>query len=555
MKNAVNDLRERKDEKLFNFRPALFAAFFLVLGIVFSYYRLTRGASHLWLLPLLIVLLALVFSESVANFLVRLSTVVLLLSCFFVGGTIFRSQIRSYEDMPIYTGEHIVVGEVKSKKDGGSTRLILTEIFIGEDRVEGRMIVYLPVYRCEQIRVGDRVLVKGTVKTDTSFFGKYGFKTEAIRDRKAYTLTTDGECVKVGRATNIFLLVRSRLEEVVYESMDETAASLTVALLTGDVDGADEELMDNMRYGGIAHIFAVSGLNVGALFAACLFLFSKTKLKYAPTWLRLCAVVGILFFYSGVCGFSASVVRAAIACAVFYLYKLLLAGNDLLNTLGVAAMLILLLSPVELFGVGFQLSFLACFGLFLLTKPTTHVFDELKNAYLKRFPRKYTAEEQKLLDAGDNPPISIGGQIWRAVTGVLSASIAAQIMTLPALLIHFDFLSGWSLLLNFVFVPMIDGIFTVLLALVCVSCILPSLGGILLYPFSAIWSALVLGFETLDFSTFGISGVQVSSAVCVCYYGGILFLTDKLNISSRMKKWLCVLFFAAFAVGLHILNL
>ncbi len=550
MKNATNGLGT--GSKLFNFRPALFAAFFLVFGITFGYYRILYQASYLWLLlPAFFLLLPLAFSESGQGFLLRLGTACLLAACFCVGTARFRSQLFAYQDFAPFHGERVVLGVIESKKENGeSVKLLLKEVIIEEERVEGKLVAYLPVYKAEKAAVGDKVLLRGNVTADVTPVGEYGFKEYEITQNIAYRLTTDEEGIKVGESNDFFLLTRARVEEVVYRSMDETPAALTLALLTGDVSGVDGELMENMRLGGISHIFAVSGLNVGALYGCLLFLFSKTALRRIPSAIRFLLLVVVLVFYSGVCGYSSSVVRAAITCAVFYFAKLFGIGSDPLNSLGFAAILILLISPTELFGVGFQLSFLACLGLFLLMKPTTHVFDEIGKVYVKLFPRRYTLEQEKLLKAGDSLPPTIGALTWRGVVTLLSASISAQIATAPALLIRFDRLSGWSLLLNFFFVPVTDGLFTLLLPLVGIACVLPTAFGVgLLHIPSLLWSAAILVFDWADFSAFGLSGLQFSLPLCVCYYGGVLFLTDKLNIPARLRKGLAIAFWGAFAIG------
>ncbi len=554
MKNATNG-RGTKD-KLFNFRPTLFAAFFLVFGVTFGYYRVLYGASYLWLLlPAVALLLPLPFSADGRDFLLRLGTVCLLAACFCLGTLRFRAQIFAYQDLAPVQGERIVLGVVESKKEKEeSVKLLLKELVIDEEERDGKLVAYLPVYKAEKVGVGDKVLLRGEVTTDVAPMGEYGFKEYEITQNIAYRLTTDEECVRVDESGDLFLLTRARVEEVAYRGMEETPASLTLALLTGDVSGVDSELMENMRMGGIAHIFAVSGLNVGALYGCLLFLFSRTALKRTPSAARFFLLVGVLFFYCGVCGFSASVVRAAITCAVFYFNKLFGIGSDPLNSLGFAAIVILLVSPAELFGVGFQLSFLACLGLFLLMKPTTQVFDEIGKVYVKLFPRKYTLEQEKLLKAGDTLPPTIGQRAWQVVVGVLSASISAQLATVPALLIHFDHLSGWSLLLNFFFVPITDGLFTLLLPLVGIACVLPTAFGVaLLYIPSLLWSAAILTFEWADFSTFELSGLSFSLPLCVCYYLGVLFLTDKLNIPARLRKGLAVAFWGAFALGVCLL--
>ncbi len=538
-------------EKLFNFRPALFAAIFLILGIVFAYYRLVEHISFAWLLLFLPVIgFTLLFSKSKRNVLQRLFALLMLFTFFTMGNLSFRLQVEDYQDCLSLQGEYTLVGTVEnSKKFDGYVKVVLRDISIAEKEVKGRFNAYLSTSYVENYAVGDKIILSGEVENDTSLFNDYGLRDSSISKKIRYTVKSD-RVAKVGKSDNIILRIRARMEEVIFAGMDELPASLTLALLTGDVSDMDEGVMENMRYGGISHIFAVSGLNVGALFGFCLLLFSKTPIRRAPKWLRFLFVVGILTFYSAICCFTASVVRAAIMCVVGYWVKLLELGGDLLEALGVAAILILLLFPSELFGVGFQLSFLACVGLFLLTKPIGHVFDELQKAFRKLRPRKYSEEELLTLKNGDTLPLSVGEEIYRGISGLLSASIAAQITTAPVLLIRFGFLSGWSLLLNFIFVPFTDGIFTILLVIVAIGCLLPTaFSVVLMYLPSAVWTAAMLVFEVVDFSTFSLTNVPLTLVTCVCYYGGVTFLSDKWNLPKSVRTWLAGGFFGAFVLS------
>lgn len=553
----MKKVAESMEKKLFNFRPMLFAAIFLILGILFGYYRKFYGISAWWLL------LALpLFVWSLLPFgawkkrLYRTLTVLSLFGVLGVGYTCFHAQVTAYANCPVYEGEYSVTGTVEFRYDYGSTVLLrLTSVRVDGEETEGLLNAYMPYANVKDIRIADRVVLSGKVKTDKSYFNKYGFADSAVRGKSCYRMTGKG-CSMVGRSSNPFLRVRSRMQEVVYASMDETPAAFTLALLTGDTTGIEEGLNANMQYGGISHIFAVSGLNVGALYLFCLLLFSKTPMRRAAKPLRFGTLVGILYFYCGVCGFSASVVRAAILSGTFYFFKLLGTGSDMLSGLGFSAVLILLVSPCQLFGAGFQLSFLACLGLVLLTKRIGYVFDEVHNCFRKRHPKKYSEEERKMLEKGDTLPESVGTWVWRGTTGLLSASLAAQIATAPALLAHFGYISGWSLLLNFLFVPFTDGIFTFLLVLTAIACLLPTaFGRVLLYAPSVLWSMAMLIFEIADFSAFAMKNVQISFLSCVCYYGGILFLSDKLNLSEKVRRIAAVVCFCFAFFALLVRNL
>ncbi len=553
MKKVANNM----EKKLFNFRPMLFAAIFLILGIVYAYYRKFYALSAWWLFAASPLFAWVLFAvRKWVELVKRIGVLLVLIAFFAVGAICFYAQINSHEQSPRFDGEYTVTGTVEARCDRGKTvQLRLTDITIAEKEVKGRLEAYMPYANAKNMRIADKVVLSGKVRTDHSCFNKYGFDDSGIRDKLRYQMTGEGGSV-VGRSTNLFLLVRSRVQEVVYASMDETPAAFTLALLTGDTSGIEEGVNANMQYGGISHIFAVSGLNVGALYLFCLFLFLKTPMRRTPKAIRFIVLALILYLYCGVCGFTASVVRAAILSGVLYFCQLLGTGSDMLNGLGTAAILILLLSPCELFGAGFQLSFLACLGLVLLTKRIGHVFDELYNAFRERHPKRYSEEEREMLSKGDTLPDGVGTSIRKGAVTLLSASIAAQMTTLPALIAHFGYLSGWSLLLNFIFVPFTDGIFTILLVVTAIACLLPSVvGKVLLFLPSLVWSMGMLVFEVADFSGFALKNVQVSWIFSVCYYGGVFLLSDKLNVKASIRYGLAILVFVAALAAFLVRNL
>ncbi len=554
----MNSSAGKGKDKLFNLRPALFAAFFLIFGILFAYYRELRGVSYLWLLLLIPVgVLPLCFAESGRAVFKRAAVMIAFFLVFAVGFISFRFQMSEYQDCPRYSGTVVVTATVSGRSQGErGVVLVLEDARIGEERVEGRLNAYLSSSFEEEFRIADVVLIQGEITTNTELESDFGFRAEQIGRRQRYYISNITACTKVDRSTNLFLRIRSRMEAVVYQGMDDTPAALTMALLTGDCTGVDEDLMNNMRYGGIIHIFAVSGLNIGALFGFCLLLFTKTPLRKAPKPARFILVGLIVFLYTGVCGFTASVVRAAILCMVGYFAKLLGTGSDLLEGLGIVAISMLLLIPSDLFAVGFQLSFLACLGLALLTRPIGQVFDEVENAFRKRHPRKLSVAQWKMVKEGDTLPPTVGEEAWRWCKSVVCATLAAQIMTAPALMIEFGYLSGWAILLNLVFVPFIDAAFTVLLVIVMIACCLPlSISGVLLYVPSMLWSAALLLFEVADFSSFMLEGVSLSVGACICYFAGLIFYTDKCNLTLRMKRVLRIGLFLGFFAAVALQNL
>ena len=434
-------------------------------------------------------------------------------------------------------------------------KLVLEDIFIEEKKAEGRLNAYLPISDYKKVHIGDVVALKGFVNTKTELLGEYGFRANTIDKQIRYTLRVNDGFAVVGKSKNLFLLIRNRMERVICAGMDATASSVTLAVLTGDSANMESGLLENMRYGGIAHIFAVSGLHVGALYAFCLLLFSRTRMQSAPKPLRFFLVAGILLFYAGVCGFSASILRATVLCLVGYFMKLIGTSSDTLSGLGLSAVILLLLSPVSLFEVGFQLSFLACLGIVFFAKRIGQVCDKGYKYMRKRHPRPLTKEQEDMIKRGDTLPPSVEERVVRNAVSVFSVSLAAQIATAPVSYLAFGYFSGWSFLLNFIFVPLIGAMFAFLLLFCVLACLLPlSLAPYVLYLPSVLWNLLLLAFEIVDFSSFALTAMQLSVGSCVCYYGGVIFLTDKWNVTKKQSRTLSTVFFVGFLITLAMLN-
>ena len=378
MKKFLSASDKKRNGKRFNFRPALFSAAFFALGIAFSYSHLFLRASPWWLLcavPVFFVVLLSTKDKAKA-----LAALALLFCCFSVGALRFSCEIEEFRACKVYTGEHTVAGTVTEKNDyGGFSRIVLSELSIDGERAEGKLAAALGGSFSKKVALSDRVLFSGTLETDVSLFGDYGFKSDDVSKKIRYTANVASLSV-TGKEFDLFRAARSRMRRVIYAGMDEESASVTYALLTGDTSGIESGLLENVRLGGVAHIFAVSGLHVGALYSFCRLLIDKTRLRGLPALVRFFLTAAALVFYGGVCGFSASVVRAMVMCLVLYASALLGIKSDLLENTGVAALFLLALHPVALFDTGFLLSFAACLSIGFLSR-------SLQGGILALFPR------------------------------------------------------------------------------------------------------------------------------------------------------------------------
>lgn len=502
--------------KILNFRPAAFAAVFLCLGIFSAVALLCYGLSFWWLtlaLPLLILLRKGKRKQTAI-------AVLFLLAAFWVGFCSAFCKIDGFQNATAYErGEYHVTGTVVSESETVyGYKLVLGDIRIEGEEENGQLIAYLPLSFEGNIEQGNRVLIKGKLEPnkETEWYD--------ISNDLAYTLQAK-TCVVTERPFSLFTLLRERIETVLYAGMDETSAAVTMAILTGDEEGIEQGLLENMRRGGIAHVFAVSGLHIGALFGFALFLIGKTPLHSASKGTRFLTVAALLLFYGGVCGFSASITRAITICLCFYAAKLIGVSKDFLDALGVAAILVLTFSPLALFEAGFQLSFAACLGIALLSRPIEKLCYKIVGDINGKLP---PAER-------DMHPLGVRERIKRACVSFVSVSLSAQIATAPLCLAWFGYLSCLSLLLNFLFVPLVSVVFSALLVFVVIAAVLPvAWSGVILRIPAVAWSAALLLFQTVDFSLFCIEGVVIPVVALVYYFLALSFLSDKWNFSKKL---------------------
>ena len=149
-------------------------------------------------------------------------------------------------------------------------------------------------------------------------------------------------------------------------SPDTTA--LLEAMLLGRRDGLSDYVLDLYRQSGASHILALSGLHLSVLFGV--FNYGLLRVLHRR-WRYFVGLLGILFMwgYAFLTGFPISLCRATLMLSLLVIAQMRLVGNEGWHTLGLAAMVLLLLNPLTLFDVGFQLSFAAVAGLLLFYPP------------------------------------------------------------------------------------------------------------------------------------------------------------------------------------------
>lgn len=165
-------------------------------------------------------------------------------------------------------------------------------------------------------------------------------------------------------------------------------ASIAEALILGIKGEIDGELFNAYVKTGTIHVLAVSGMHIGLLFGSivwiCAYLFGKNHALVYSLF-----ALGIMWFFAMITGFSASVVRAAVMYTVYQIGIVSGKKINLPNTLFSSCFLILLLEPMMLIDIGFQLSFFAVLGIISLQPFFQSIFDT-QSSFLKNIRDLFT---------------------------------------------------------------------------------------------------------------------------------------------------------------------
>jgi len=191
---------------------------------------------------------------------------------------------------------------------------------------------------------------------------------------------------------------------------------LSAGFLLGDRDLIPRPLLENFRETGLMHLLAISGLHVGLIF-----LILAIGLSFLPRRWGVSVAAGLVWAYAFFVGASPSVIRAAMFISLFVLAYVSGRKRNDLNTLGAAALATLMVNPTWLMDTGFQLSYLATFGILYY----------MRGIWLS------------------------GGWARKWLISPVLVTFSAQVFVAPLLLSRFGTLSLWVFPLNILEVPLL----------------------------------------------------------------------------------------------------
>jgi len=331
--------------------------------------------------------------------------------------------------------------EIKS----GSTKLtIKTET--------GKILVSTGNY--PQYFYGDVLKIKGKLE-EPKVFDEFNYKNYLAKEGiYAVSYWPKIEISERDKGNPIFgaiLKFKNKTTDSIEKIMPFPEVSLLEGVILGNKQIFSEDLKNSLNITGTSHIVAISGMNIVIISEIMMFVLIAIGLwrKHA-FWF----VLALIFLFILMVGAPASAVRAGIMGAILLYAQKIGRISSASRIMIFAAAIMLIFNPLLLrYDVGFQLSFLAVFGLIYL-KP---ILDEL-------ILKKIKKEE---LDA---------------IIQIITTTLAAQIAVLPVLIYNFGRISFISPLTNILIVPLIPFLTAIGLIFIGGAIIWGFLGKILLWP-------------------------------------------------------------------------
>jgi DNA internalization-related competence protein ComEC/Rec2 len=296
----------------------------------------------------------------------------------------------------------------------------------GVERVTG--LVKTDIYTLGRVKppnIGDELIIGGKLSVPE------GLKNPGLFDYSRYLKINniyaslsvgDNDPVEVlrsGRVNPVIgwaYYVRRSISQSIKRYVDKRYSGFLNAILVGQRSELDSSITDDFVRTGTVHVIAISGLNIALVAGIFLVIFKAFRIRKKT---NLILTSFAIIFYCFVAGSSPPVVRAVVVFVIASLGYVIDRESDLLNSLSLAAFLMLLANPKELLDPSFQLSFGSIISIVLFAPGIEELFGKNRNYIVKS----------------------------------AAVSIAASIGVFPIVAKYFNIISPVAVLANLVIVP------------------------------------------------------------------------------------------------------
>lgn len=338
-----------------------------------------------------------------------------------IGGSLYTSPEKRERGSRMFIEAGYVIEDGEVKPVAGRTAIYTDTLVPGLSYGDSVRIVAVKLRPIENFRN------PGAFDME-AFFGRQGIYTTGYVEGEERIISF-GRGEGYGPVLHGLDKLRHRFGNFMRSNFRQPASEVLNALTIGEDGGIPNDLRTEFSNAGVAHVLSISGLHVAAVAVVFYFLFKwllkrseYMMLRWSVSKIAAALTILPLFFYMALAGFSTPTIRAFIMISVFLVAIMAGKNENKINTLGVAAFVILLMRPEGVFELSFQLSFMAVLGILLV------------NWFY---------------------PIKLGTTRDFVMTTV-KTTCAATFATLPLILNSFGVLPVVSIPANLVFVPLVE---------------------------------------------------------------------------------------------------
>ncbi|MDF1658976.1 MAG: ComEC/Rec2 family competence protein [Verrucomicrobiales bacterium] len=386
------------------------------------------------------------------------------LICFAAYAGIHHDRISSIKAFPL-TGELAkgdsieiqgsgwIADRVDESERSTSSKLQIDSIRLNETEVscDHRVPVWIDKSGTN-LQYGQRIEFTGLLQPLERASAPDGFDPAGFYFRESGSLARleirEGDELRLvpGRAGSKLIAVAQQLRDYLEEGLfaglsteQVPYAKLIAAMSLGARENTPEDLEESFRRSGTMHLFAVSGLHVGVIAGL---LFGTLLLCRLPRRTAVLIVIPLVLFYAVLTGLRPSAIRAALMLSVILASFAVKEKPNLLNSLALAALLILGFDTQQLFLPGFQLSFAVLLFIALFAAPLQNWISLpwLTDPFIPKTLR--------------TPLRRVKDQMATGLATALAVSLVSWLGSLGLLVWHFQSFAPVGVLANIFMVPL-----------------------------------------------------------------------------------------------------
>ena len=451
----------------------------------------------------------------------------LLLLLMLAAGGARQSILPQTSDIAAFNGfsgtiTGVVTDEPRYREDRVQLRLAAETVFVNGETAPTSGLALVEADRGAAIEYGDKVRATGAMATaatgDTFSYADY------LGRRGVFTLMRNAgvDVVSKGHGDPVFaqlLALKSIVRREIARALPEPQAGLLTGILLGDESGISPQLKDDFSRVGASHVIAISGFNMVIVSAIVIRVLSS--LFGGKSITVTISAVAVIVIYSLFVGASPSILRAALMSSLLVFGNQLKRRTYLPASLAFATLALSILDPNVLLDIGFQLSFFAVLGLGLFADPLSQRLAALLERWL---------------------PGKLAGLLHSLLNEPLIVSVAAQVATLPLIILYFGRLSLVALPVNILIVPVQSAVLLLGLAAVVISVFAPALGLLFFWADALVLSwtiSVVRAFARLEFADVAL---VLDGRIIQCFYvfliGGAMVHAARPPLWQRIERFL-----------------